>query len=126
MFQTLTLVGNLGSDPEMRLTASGTSVASFTLAVNKTWVTQDGEKKEKTTWFRITAWRKLAETAAQHLAKGRQILQRIISSPSYRNVLQDALITQRGGRFVVHGCLICMGRHDFKINAQASQQFAAI
>ena len=74
MFQSLTLVGNLGSDVELRVTPTGTSVASFTLAVNKTWVTQDGEKKEKTTWFRITAWRKLAETAAQHLAKGRQIL----------------------------------------------------
>ena len=74
MFQSLTLVGNLGSEVELRVTPTGTSVASFTLAVNKTWVTQEGEKKEKTTWFRITAWRKLAETAAQHLAKGRQIL----------------------------------------------------
>ena len=74
MYQMLTLIGNLGSEPELRVTPTGTSVASFTLAVNKTWVTQDGEKKEKTTWFRITAWRKLAETAAQHLAKGRQIL----------------------------------------------------
>ena len=74
MYQQLTLVGNLGGDPEMRYTSSGVPVANFSLAVSRSWVGQDGQRQEKTTWFRVTAWRKLAETVAQYLSKGRQVL----------------------------------------------------
>jgi single-strand DNA-binding protein len=74
MFQQVTLIGNLGDAPEMRYTPSGTPVASFSLAVNKAWTTQDGERQEKTTWFRVTVWRKQAEMVAQFLTKGRQVL----------------------------------------------------
>ena len=74
MYQQITLVGNLGNDPEMRYTPTGVPVASFSLAVSRSWVGQDGQRQEKTTWFRVTAWRKLAETVSQYLSKGRQVL----------------------------------------------------
>ena len=74
MYQQITLVGNLGQDPEMRYTPSGVPVTSFSLAVNKSWVNAEGQRQDKTLWFRVTAWRKLAETASQYLTKGRQIL----------------------------------------------------
>lgn len=73
MYQQLTLVGNLGNEPEMRYTPDGTPVTSFSLAVSRSWV-KDGSKLERTIWFRVTAWRKLAETAAEYLKKGRQVL----------------------------------------------------
>lgn len=74
MYQQIVLIGNLGNDPELRYTPSGVPVASFDLAVKKSWTDAEGGKQEKTTWFRVTAWRKLAEIAAQYLAKGKQIL----------------------------------------------------
>ncbi len=74
MFQQVVLLGNLGDAPELRYTPSGTPVASFSLAVNKAWTTQDGKREEKTTWFRVTVWRKQAEMVAQYLTKGRQVL----------------------------------------------------
>ena len=70
MYQQIVLIGNLGNDPELRYTPSGVPVASFDLAVKKSWTDAEGGKQEKTTWFRVTAWRKLAEIAAQYLAKG--------------------------------------------------------
>ncbi|MEZ4870073.1 MAG: single-stranded DNA-binding protein [Caldilineaceae bacterium] len=74
MYQQITLIGNLGSDPEMRYTPSGVAVASFSLAVNRSWVGQDGQRQDKTTWFRVSAWNKLAETVTQYLSKGRQVM----------------------------------------------------
>ncbi|MEZ4730939.1 MAG: single-stranded DNA-binding protein [Caldilineaceae bacterium] len=74
MYQQLMLIGNLGSDPELRHTATGVPVCSFRLAVHKQWQAQDGEQKEKVTWFRVTAWQKLAEVVHEHLGKGRRVL----------------------------------------------------
>jgi len=74
MYQQITLVGNLGNDPEMRYTPSGVPVTSFSLAVNRSWTGQDGQKQDKTTWFRITTWRKQAEIVSQYLTKGRQVM----------------------------------------------------
>lgn len=74
MFQQITLVGNLGRDPEMRYTPSGVPVTSFSVAVNKRYQGQDGQWQDKTIWFRVTAWRKLAETASQYLTKGSKVL----------------------------------------------------
>jgi single-strand DNA-binding protein len=67
-------MGNLGNDPEMRYTPSGIPVTSFSLAVNKSWVSQDGQRQDKTIWFRVTAWRKTAETVSQYLTKGQRVL----------------------------------------------------
>lgn len=74
MYQQLTLIGNLGSDPELRHTATGVPVCTFRLAVHKQWNAQAGEQKEKVTWFRVTAWQKLAEVVHEHLSKGRRVL----------------------------------------------------
>lgn len=68
------LVGNLGRDPEVRYTSSGTPVANFTLATTERWADPtSGEKKEKTEWHRIVVWGKQAEIAGEYLRKGRQV-----------------------------------------------------
>lgn len=74
MFQQITIVGNLGRDPEMRYTPSGVPVASFSVATSKRYQGQDGQWQEKTVWFRATAWRKTAETVSQYLTKGSKVL----------------------------------------------------
>ena len=66
------VIGNLGKDPEMRFTANGTPVTSFSIAVNRTYSGPDGERHQETEWFNVVAWNKLAETCNQHLAKGRR------------------------------------------------------
>jgi single-strand DNA-binding protein len=67
------LVGNLGSDPEMRYTPSGKAVTSFRMATNRRYTTTAGESKEETDWFRVSVWGKQAEQCNQFLAKGRQV-----------------------------------------------------
>ena len=68
------LVGNLGRDPEVRYTQSGTPVANFTMATTDRWSDQSsGEKKERTEWHRIVVWGKQAEIAGEYLRKGRQV-----------------------------------------------------
>jgi single-strand DNA-binding protein len=68
--QKLTLIGNLGGDPEMRYTPNGQAVTNFSLATNRTYYAGDGEKRTETTWFRISAWGKQAENANKYLGKG--------------------------------------------------------
>lgn len=74
MYQQITLIGNLGSEPELRYTPSGVAVASFSLAVSRSWTGQDGQRQEKTVWFRVSCWQKLAEVVSEHLSKGRQVM----------------------------------------------------
>ena len=74
MYQQITLVGNLGNDPEMKHAPSGDPVTSFNVATKKVWTGQDGQRQEKTVWFRVSAWRRQAETCHQYLAKGRRVL----------------------------------------------------
>lgn len=74
MYQKTIVVGHLGRDPEMRYTPSGVPVTSFSIATTRRWTNANGEQQEKTTWFRVTCWRKTAELAAQYLTKGRLVL----------------------------------------------------
>jgi len=68
------LIGNLGADPEIRYTQSGTPVANFSIATSDVWKDKEtGERQEKTEWHRIVCWRKLAEIAGDYLKKGKQI-----------------------------------------------------
>ena len=67
------LIGNLGSDPEMRYIPSGSAVSNFSLAVNRRYTTSQGEQREETEWFRIAAWGQLAETTNQYLQKGSKV-----------------------------------------------------
>lgn len=66
------LIGNLTRDPELRYTPSGTAVCSFSIATNRGWTTDTGEKKEETEFHRIVAWSKLAEICSQFLTKGKK------------------------------------------------------
>jgi single-strand DNA-binding protein len=72
-FNKITLVGNLGRDPELRYTPQGTPVCSFTVATNEKRKDKAGEMQDVTTWFRVTLWGRQAETASQYLTKGRPI-----------------------------------------------------
>lgn len=74
MYQHITIIGNVGRDPEMRYTAEGVGVCSFTVAVNKRYKRSDGQQVDKTTWFRVSAWRQLAEVCSQYVHKGMQIM----------------------------------------------------
>jgi len=67
------LIGNLTRDPELRYTPSGTAVCSFSIATNRNWTTDQGEKKEEVEFHRIVAWNKLAELCSQFLLKGRKV-----------------------------------------------------
>jgi single-strand DNA-binding protein len=73
-YSKLIIVGNLGSDPELRYTPSGQAVTNFSVAVNRQWRDNQGETHEETAWYRIAAWGKQAETCNQYLTKGRQVL----------------------------------------------------
>lgn len=74
MFSQTTIIGNVGSDPAERQTPSGITVTAFSVAVNRKWTDANGEKAERTTWFRVTAWRKLGEFAGRYLKKGDRVL----------------------------------------------------
>jgi len=78
------LVGRLGKDPELRYTQSGSAVASFTLATDRQWKGQDGEKQRETTWHNIVVWGKRAEVVKEWLSKGQQVyIEGRISNRSY-------------------------------------------
>ncbi len=67
------IIGNLGQDPEMRFTANGRAVSTFNVAVNRSYTTGDGERREETEWVRVVAWARLAELVSQYLTKGRLV-----------------------------------------------------
>jgi single-strand DNA-binding protein len=67
------IIGNVGTDPEMRYTANGRAVTSFRVAANRSYTTPDGERREETEWFAVVAWQKLAEQCSQYLQKGRRV-----------------------------------------------------
>ena len=67
------LVGNLGADPELRYTGSGTAVCNFSLATTESYKDRDGNQVENTEWHRVVAWARLAEICGEYLKKGRQV-----------------------------------------------------
>lgn len=68
------LIGRLGRDPEVRYTPDGAAVANFSIATSDEWTDKaSGERKERTEWHRIVAWRKLGEICGEYLSKGRQV-----------------------------------------------------
>jgi len=64
------LIGNVGSDPEIRMTPSGSKVAKFSVATNRTWQDRTGQSQEKTDWHRLTFFGKLADIVEQWVNKG--------------------------------------------------------
>jgi len=69
----VTLIGNLGKDPELRYTSSGVAVATFSMATSESWKDTEGNTQERTQWHSIVAWRKLAEIVGEYLKKGSKI-----------------------------------------------------
>jgi len=67
------VIGNLGSEPEMRFTPNGRPVTSFSVATNWRFTTPEGERKEETEWFTVVTWGRLAEQCNQFLTKGRLV-----------------------------------------------------
>ena len=74
MYQSLTIVGNVGRDPEMRYTPSGAAVTSFSVATSRQYSNNAGETIKETVWFRITTWGKQAEVCNQYVKKGSKVL----------------------------------------------------
>lgn len=68
----MTVIGNVGTDPEMRYTPNGNPVTSFRIAASRSYTGQDGERRQETEWFTVVAWNQLAEQCSQFLAKGRR------------------------------------------------------
>ena len=67
------LVGNLGKDPELKHTGSGTAVATMTVATNERYKDKNGEWQDRTEWHNVVLWQRLAEIAAEYLKKGRSV-----------------------------------------------------
>jgi single-strand DNA-binding protein len=65
------IIGNVGTDPEMRFTPNGNPVTSFRVATSRVFMSE-GQRKQETEWFTVTAWNKLAESCNQYLAKGKR------------------------------------------------------
>ena len=67
------VIGNVGRDPEMRYTPSGQAVTSFSVASNRRYRTSDGEQRDETEWFNVSAFGRLSEICNQYLTRGRQV-----------------------------------------------------
>ena len=67
------IIGNVGTEPEMRFTPNGNPVTSFRVATNRVYTTPEGERKQETEWFTVVAWSRLAENCNQYLTKGQRV-----------------------------------------------------
>jgi len=67
------IIGNVGTEPEMRFTPNGNPVTSFRVATNRVYTTPNGERKQETEWFTVVAWNRLAENCNQFLTKGQRV-----------------------------------------------------
>jgi len=67
------LIGNLGTDPDLRVTPNGHSVANFSIATNESFKDSTGEFRDRTEWHRVVVWGKLADICKQYLRKGKQV-----------------------------------------------------
>ncbi len=87
MYQSVTLIGNLGADPESKHGSNGTHIVNFTLATTKKWKDQSGEMNEKTSWHRVTCFNKQADVALEYLKKGSKVF--IVGTIDYGSYEKD-------------------------------------
>jgi single-strand DNA-binding protein len=73
MLNKVQLIGNLGDDPQVRITDGGKAIATFSLATNRRWKDREGNPQEATEWHRIVCWGRRAKIAEEFLTKGRQV-----------------------------------------------------
>lgn len=113
------LIGNLTRDPEMRYTPQGTAVCTFGIATNRSWTTENGEKKEEADFHNIVAWNKLAEICAQLLKKGRKVyVEGRLSTRSWQ--AQDGSQKQRT-EVVISDMVILDKKEDSGIDVPAGE-----
>ncbi len=74
MYQKITIIGNLGRDPEMRYLPSGQAVTNISVATNRRYTDSNGQKVDETTWFRVSVWGAQAESVNQYLQQGSKVL----------------------------------------------------
>ena len=74
MYQSITIIGRLGRDPEMRYLPNGDPVTSFSVATDRGWTDKNGQKQKETTWFRVSVFGKQAENTNTYLSKGKMVL----------------------------------------------------
>jgi single-strand DNA-binding protein len=74
MYAQITIVGNVGQDPELRYTPSSTPMCTFSVAVNRAWTNTAGEQQQKVTWYSIVAFQRQAEVCAEHIKQGDRVL----------------------------------------------------
>ena len=97
----LMIIGNVGTDPEMRYTPNGNPVTSFRMATSRNYTSADGERHQDTEWFTIIAWNQLAEQCNQYLSKGRKayvegrLRSRSWDSPDGQTRFRNELIANR-------------------------------
>ena len=103
------IIGNLGRDPEMRFTQGGTPVTNFSVAVNRSWQSREGETREETEWFRVVAWARLAEVANEYLRRGRQVF---VEGRLATRTWQDREGNERTTTEVVAQEMILLGGRD--------------
>lgn len=73
MYHKITLIGNLGRDPESRFTPAGLNVTNFSMATTEKWTGQDGQPQERTLWWRVSVFGKMGETCSKYLKKGSKV-----------------------------------------------------
>jgi single-strand DNA-binding protein len=101
------LVGNLGADPTMRYTPSGTAVVNFNIATTEKFTNRNGERESRTEWHRIVAWSKLAEICNQYLKKGKQVY---IEGRLQTRTWEDNSGNKRTSTEVVANNMVMLGR----------------
>lgn len=116
------LIGNLGRDPELKMTPNGQALARFSVATTETWKNPQGEKQSKTEWHNIVVWGKQAEIAEKYLRKGKQVM--IEGRIQYREYTDQAGVKKTAcdircdnfvmlGRMEEGGARPASGSHDF-------------
>ncbi|MDL1973687.1 MAG: single-stranded DNA-binding protein [Deltaproteobacteria bacterium] len=110
------LIGNLGGDPEVRYTASGTAVANFSLATTENWNSKEGQKESRTEWHRIVVWGRLAEICGEYLSKGKSVY---IEGRIRSSEWQDAEGNKRQTKEIVGYQMQMLGGKDYVESSQA-------
>jgi single-strand DNA-binding protein len=118
----LMLIGNVGTDPEMRYTPNGKAVTTFRLAVTRHFNGQDGEPQDNTEWFTAVTWNALAEQCSQWLTKGRRVF---IEGRLKSNTWTGADGVARFGNEVIASRVLFLDRGENQTNNPNQQQPAA-
>ncbi len=114
------LIGNLGKDPELKMTPSGQALCRFSLATTENWKNQQGERQSKTEWHTIVVWGKQAETAEKYLRKGQQVM--VEGRIQYREyTAQDG--TKRYATDIRCDNFVMLGRRDDGAGARATGSY---